>query len=182
MTQPRSCWRELARPRLLSILLLLPILMAAIQEQPSGPQSPAGDGSPAPAASPASPTLTPSPAPTPAATASPAATPSVQATPATPRPRSTASAPRSDVATLEGHVYDEATKSFLGQSEVTIPEISRESFSNQKGRYRIKQIPVRDKPYEIMIIRPGYENLYDKRKLDRPERYKVDFFLKRKGF
>jgi hypothetical protein len=85
-------------------------------------------------------------------------------------------------ATFEGHVYDDASKGVLGQSEVMIPELNVETFSNTQGKFTIKRIPLRDRPYEVMIIHPGFEHHYDKRTFDREQKYKVEYFLKMKGF
>ncbi|MBI4864745.1 MAG: SUMF1/EgtB/PvdO family nonheme iron enzyme [Candidatus Riflebacteria bacterium] len=85
-------------------------------------------------------------------------------------------------ASFEGRVFDGTSKSPLGQAEVAIPELSLETFTKVDGRFRIKKIPARGKPYEIMIIRPGYEHLYDRRTIDQGQKGKVDYFLKRKGF
>ena len=83
---------------------------------------------------------------------------------------------------MEGHVFDAITKQPVGQSEVMIPELNIETFSKPHGKYTVKKIPVREKAYEIMIIHPGYEHLYDRKVLDKEERYRFDFFIKKKGF
>ena len=111
---------------------------------------------------------------------SPAFSPAVSPSPKESPRRSGSTAP--GTATLEGHIYDESTKSPLGQSEVMIPELNVETFSNPQGKYHIRKIPVREAPYEIMIIRPGYEHHYDKQQLNREQKYKIDYLLKKKGF
>ena len=86
------------------------------------------------------------------------------------------------MATLEGHTFDAETKQPVNKSEIMIPELNLETFSKPNGRFSIKHVPVREKTYEIMIIHPGFENLYEKHVLDKEERFKFDFYIKRKGF
>ena len=88
------------------------------------------------------------------------------------------------MATLEGHALEdvEGKLSPVNKTEVMIPELNLETFTKPNGRFTIKHIPVREKPYEIMIIHPGFENSYEKRTFDKEERFKSDFTIKRKGF
>jgi hypothetical protein len=79
-------------------------------------------------------------------------------------------------------VVDAQSGQPINRAEVTIPELSIETFSDELGRFKVHSVPGRSRPYEIMVQHPGYENLYDTKALKAGAKIEVTFKLKKKGY
>lgn len=193
---------------MLSILVFLPILLIAyekggtIQFDAVAPAaSPAA--SPAPSAAPGGTTETPVAVPSPAAapagerpagsgSSEPMATPPGETLPGgaplVPSPApvavepSPSAAPAGSMVEVSGKVYDVDSKTAVGQTEIVVPELEIETFTNHKGEYHLKPLPARAKPYELMIQRPGYTNSYESLDASKPGKVTKDINIRRKGF
>lgn len=184
------------QPRLYSFLLAIPLLLTLLNQNATGPvgpgsvpPSPAVSVAPAPPASVIPETIPPrsAPASIEAAPPRPTTSPSTAPTVAAPKPTPDASGHSGstvdgEFAHLEGVVTDDTGERVLGQSEVVLPELNIQTFSNFEGKYTIRKIPPRARAYEVMVIHPGFEYLYDKKLLDKAKTYHADYKLKRKGF
>lgn len=91
-------------------------------------------------------------------------------------------APAGNMVEFSGKVFDVDAKTPVGQAEVVVPELEVETFTNHKGEYHLKPLPVRAKPYELMIQRPGYTNTYESLDASKPGKSTRDFNIRRKGF
>ena len=83
---------------------------------------------------------------------------------------------------VEGTIKDAESGTLIGQAEVMIPELDIETFTNHKGVFAFPKVPARERAYEVMIVRPGYENAYFNLVVPATEEFDVEYTIKRKGF